>query len=241
MRYVVHIPAPDHKSGGVRALHVLRDELVLRGLEAVMSYETTIDKAHDFVVYHEVSLGNPAGARRYAYWLLNRPSYVPVGTRFTWRPEISDDPLLNVNIVEPYLWWPGGPRKGPVGVYVGKGRYDPTKAPSDAVEITRNTHHTREELADFVRTLDHLISFDPFSNLNLEAICAGVPVRVHTDGVWDQVQIERTGWAPYGIAWRDDEMDYARATVGMARSHYFGSIVPTFERHLDRFVRLTDA
>lgn len=237
MRVIVSHPHADHQSGGVRALHALRDELVVRGIPAQMSYEQPPDPARDYVVYPEVTPGNPHGAAKWCTWLLNRPAQMPGGERFAWHPMLSDDPLLCVNIIERDLWRPQGWRGSGVGVWVGKGALDPAKVPDGAAIITRASHPDRAGLADFVRGLDLLISFDPFSAMNLEAACAGVPVVVHEDSAWSQGQVRRQDWMLYGVAWGDgqDEIEWARATVGMQHTYYFEEVVPSFDALLEVF------
>ena len=239
MIYVIDIPGPWHQSAGVRALHVLKSELQARGLEAVMSYEGGFSLDDAYVLYPEVTPGNPRRAPRWGTWMLNLRGPLPPGERFAWSSMISHDPLLAVDVIESHLWWPQPRRTNTVGVWEGKGRIDWSKCPPGAVQITHKSHPTREGLSDFVRSLDSLVSFDPFSTMNLEAACAGVPVRIFEDGKWTREQVESIGWMPFGAAWEDDEMPEARASVHLARSFYFDKIVPLFGDQIDRFVRLT--
>lgn len=217
---------------------VLVSELRARGLEAHLS-NTGEYRDGDFVVYPEIIRGNPLGAQRYCTWLLNLRPPLQDGQRFSWNVAISDDPLLTVNVIEDDLWWPLARRTKTVGVWEGKGRIDPRLVPDGAVQITREGWPTRQGLACFIRSLDYLISFDRFTVVNVEAVCSGVPVRLHDDGMWTREQVEATGFHPYGIAWKDDEMDAARDSVHLARDYYFGTAVPSFASTIDRFVAAT--
>lgn len=223
-----------HMSGGIRALHVLRDELRARGLQAHMSYDSPRDES--IVVYPEIVGSNPEDAEKIVRWLLNKATLPEDGLTFAWETGMGEWPLLTVDIIERHLWFPRtGPRTG-VGYWVGKGGLDPSVLPAGAVEINRYNYPERAGLAEFVGSLEYLISFDPFTAVVEEAICAGTPVMVHAPAnQWDKDTIQSQNWYPFGVGWGWEEMGHARDTVGLAFDHY-DAMRSVFADRIDRFV-----
>lgn len=229
-----------HMSGGIRALHVLRDELLARGLPAWMMYQGRRDP--DCIgVYPEIVSGNPENYSRVARWLLNTAELPNDGPIFAWETGMGEYPLLTVNILEPDLWTPyTGPRSG-VGYWVGKGVKDDSALPTNAIEISRQNYLTRPELAERIRTLEYLISFDPFTAVNVEAVCSGTPVLIRGEHrSMTRQQIISHGWTPFGIAWDIEELPEAKAEVHLAYDHY-QSLLPVFAQRVDKFVEITQA
>ena len=236
--YCLHIGGYYHMSGGIRALHVLRDELEARGSRAVMSYRER--PADAIAIYPEVTPDNPLGSERIVRWLLNRADLPNDGPTYAWETGMGDWPLLTVDIIERELWVPNtGPRTGGVGYWIGKGHADPAVLPDGAEHIGRHNYPTRPQLAARLASLDHLISFDPFTAVNLEAVLVGTPVQIPAEmNNWSRDQIEAHGWTPYGIAWTPDELEHARETVHLAYPHY-ETLRPTFQTRLDAFYAAT--
>lgn len=235
--YCLHIGGYYHMSGGIRALHVLRDEIEARGSRAVMSYRER--PADCIAVYPEVTPDNPLGSDRIIRWLLNRAHLPNDGPIYAWETGMGDWPLLTVDIIEPDLWTPyDGPRSG-VAYWVGKGHADPAVIPDGAEHIGRHNYPTRPQLAARLRTLDHLISFDPFTAVNLEAVLSGTPVLIHAPtNQWTREQVTAHGWTPYGIAWTPDQLDQARLEVKHAHAHY-ETLRATFTQRIDAFYEAT--
>ena len=234
--YEIWIGGYFHMSGGIRALHVLKQELLNRGLPAWMKYEKHDKNA--LAVYPEIVAGNPEGYERFVRWYLN---YAPptADQTFAWETGMGDYPLLTVDIIEPDLWTPRTERGRGVAYWVGKGAFDSRLVPSGAVQISRKNFPTREELAAFIKTLDYLISFDPFTAVNVEAVCAGVPVLIRGDDArWSRAKVEAHGWTPFGVAWSMEELPEARATVRLAYDHY-QSLRQMFQQRIDDFVTAT--
>lgn len=237
--YCIYFDRYNHMSGGIRALHVLKDELVARGHDAFMSYERKFI-GDDVVVYPEVVRDNPLGAKKVVRWLLNTATGLPDdGLRYAWVPGISDDPLLTVNILEPELWKPyDGPREG-VAYWVGKGRLDESQLPPGmCVPITRDNFPERAELAEFISRLDYLISFDPFTAVVQEAVNCGTPVVILASDT-HQAAIGHYNSPLYGVAWGWDEMDHARSTVHLAWQDYEDQ-KRVFKRRIRNFIRDTE-
>lgn len=236
--YEIWINGYDHQSGGVRALHVLKDELLKRDIPACMSYKTNYDP--DCIgVYPEIVGFNPEEYDRFVRWKLNTaelPSDAPI---YAWEKDMGDYPLLTVNIVEMDLWKPSKSLRRGCAYWVGKGVKDERFIPTRAVEITRKDFPTREGLAEFIGGLDYLISFDPFTSVVLESVMIGTPVLVR--GEHDRLsrkQIIDHGWTPFGVAWNMEELTEARREVHLAYDHY-ASLLPVFDQRIDSFVEQT--
>ncbi len=236
--YEIHINGADPQSGGVRALHVLKEELLDRGVSAWMSYEPHWDP--DCIgVYPEIYPFNPEHYDRFVRWKLNTamlPNDAPI---YAWEEGMGPHPLLTVNTLEMALWRPQSGKRSGVGYWVGKGTLDPLWLPDGAVEITRSSHPTRESLAQHLASLDYLITFDPFTIMVLEATLTGTPVLVRGEHPkLSQEQIQQHNWAPYGVAHNMNELDEARRTVHLAYDHY-QSLLPVFAQRIDAFIEQT--
>jgi hypothetical protein len=233
-----------HKSGGIRALHCLKQELLDRGIDAWMKYEIPrhLMTPPPFIgVYPEIVPHNPSEYEHPVRWLLN---YAPVdndGPIFAWESGMGDYPLLTVNVIEMDLWNPKN-RKGRgrgCAYWVGKGIKDERFIPDSAKEITRDNFHAREELAEFIGSLDYLISFDPFTSIVPESVMIGTPVLIRGEHhKLSRQQIIEHGWTPFGVAWSKEELEEARREVHLAYPHY-ESLLPKFAKRIDEFVEIT--
>lgn len=237
MPYEVWWDSYNHMSGGVRALHVLRDELLARGQEAWMLPERA-GRVPTVGIYPEVVPGNPGGYDRYVRWLLNRADF-PGDECWAWETGMGDHPLLTVDIIERDLWTPYKGHRSGTAFWVGKGKLDRSVLPHDCMEISRGNFPDRTVLAEFVRSIDLLISFDPFTALTAEATCAGTPVLVHSsDPFWTAERVAAQGWYRHGVAWSVEELPHARETVHLAFDHY-DALRSVFAERIDRFVEAT--
>ena len=225
-------------SGGIRALHVLKDELLDRGMAAWMSYEPHFDP--DCIgVYPEIVTTNPEEYFNVVRWKLNKANLPDDGLTYAWESGMGDHPLLTVNIIEMGLWKPRNVRRSGVAYWVGKGKFDPSVVPDGAEEISRNNYQFRDQLAERIASLDYLISFDPFTAVNIEAVNSGTPVLIHSnDPMWSRKEVERHGWTPFGVAWSYEELSEARANVHLAYD-YYQSLLPKFAKRIDEFVEQT--
>lgn len=238
MSYELWIGGYYHMSGGIRALHVLREEICKRGYEAWMLYHRNPNR--DCIgVYPEIVCDNPEGYSKIARWLLNTAQLPNDGPIFAWQPGMGDYPTLSVNIFELDLWKPyTGPRSG-VGYWIGKGVLDSSVLPESAMEINRGNFMQRDQLAERIKTLDYLISFDVFSAINIEAVLCGTPVLLYgSHREMTQDQVRQNLFAPYGMAWGIDEMEKARAEVHLSYDYYL-SMLPVFDTQIDNFIDIT--
>lgn len=237
-RYEIWINNYYHMHGGNRALHVLRDELKRRGMEAWMSYEHHDPTA--IGVYPEIVHHNPSGYEKIVRWLLNTPTAdLPPDPAWAWEKNMGCDDLLTVNIIELDLFRPSTNHRSGTAFWVGKGVRDNSVIPSNSVEITRGNFPTRPEVAELLSSVQYLISFDPFTAMNLEAVLCGTPVLVHGEHPkLTQEQIREHNWVPFGVAYTVDQLDEARSEVHLAWDHY-RSLIPVFHRRVDEFVEKT--
>lgn len=229
----------NHKSGGVRALHSLNNELKKRNVDVSLSMNSVDKKS--IVIYPEVIPNNPAKSRQSVHWLLNKAKVNKESMIFAWENGMGNYPLLTVNIIELNIWVPQNVKKKGVAYWIGKGteNFNASLIPYGAVEISRSNFPNRNELASFVAGLDYLISFDPFSALNIEAAICNTPVVIHSSNQkWSKEEIVNHGWTKYGIGWGIDELELAKSTVHKARDHY-ESLLKIFDNRIDNFIELT--
>lgn len=224
----------NHMSGGMRALYALHDELAMRGVDVALSASQT----GGTVIYPEVVKGNPLGADRPITWLLNRAE--PTGEAWAWDESLGDYPLLTVNIIESGLWVPG-PKSGRVAYWIGKGQIDYSVIPHDAIHIGRHNFPVRADLAAFVASLDYLISFDPFTAMNLEAVLAGTPVVLYPSAMqWNPANMAYESTVHevlprYGIARGMDELPLAIEQLPLARVEHEANMA-VYAKRIDTFV-----
>jgi len=232
-RVIVWSPPYTHQSGGIRALYLLCDLLRERNIDA--NIQTFLgeyvenpynapkllkNSDEDIHVYPEIIVNNPAGSDRFVRWLLNRADLD--GECWAWIHGLGDHPILHVPIVESEIFKPMNLERKGIAYWVGKGYEDLYKIPYNAFRISPDKSYTREELAILLGSIEYLISFDPFSALNLEAAMCGTPVRVHTTAEWKPKDLENSFFGRFGIAYSDDEMEKAiwESKNGLAHMKY---------------------
>lgn len=249
--YTIAIGGRHEGSAGIRALHVLRDELEQRGFEAAMSYDRVIPDS--VVVYPEIEGGNPLGATKIARWLLGAAPDIPDdGPQFQWGGGMDpkESPILCVDLLEPDLFRPdrGLVRQG-TGYWIGRGvsNWDiygehVIDAGWDELPSSRDRFPNRASYAEWLSGLDLFVSFDPYTAVITEAITCGTPVLVlsHKDDPRRAFGMANR-WNRYGVAWSIEMTRYARSTVALAHDYYRDECCPEFQRQIDHFVELTQA
>ena len=212
LRYIICAPAMSG-SAGVRALYLLRNELVAHGHDAQMfvyarksrrltstpNQVLRVDaktREYDIVVYPETVWGNPLGFRRVVRWVLNTPSLLGGSSHFgdgelvfTWMPRYqSSTPCLRVDTIDHSLFYADHCKRDTDAVFVHKnGRVRTTPELADAVEITIDRPDSRQDLANLLRHTRTLYSHDANSSLMAEAEACGAEVKL----------ITKTGFADY--------------------------------------------
>lgn len=244
--YSILSPAYNHTFGGVRALYQLEKEIKHRGYQAGIN----IIDPNAIAIYPEIVKDNPFNNERRVRWFLNDAEFENE-ICYSWESEMGNHPLLTVNIIEMNVWKRAKKRGKKVAFWVGKGAADPSLIPDGAIHIHRENFPSRPYLAKFISELDYLISFDPFSAINVEATIAGTPVLIHipekqavpfkgqyVDQTWSRERIEKQGWVKYGVAWNKEELEYARETVHLQKNHYL-ELIKVFDQRIDDFVEDT--
>lgn len=264
--YIIYSP-PYAPSGGVRALHRLCDDLRAHGLPAAIHpmfgpyrenpYDAPSIEGQSAAVfrdawhlYPEIVAGNPSGGERVIRWMLGPQRHDPAPTDrvYTWDHAITADlPRLQVPIVDLNVFHPGRGRRMGVARWVGKGLAGPV--PAGTIEITQSWPQSRSTLGEVFRSVDHLISNDPFSALNLEATMCGTPVLIDFQGwgpaaqvaagTWDQKRAADSLFGDDGFAWSPEELDEARERARSVFSHYVEMALPAMAEDLRLFIEST--
>jgi hypothetical protein len=245
--YVIWSPDYRRVSGGIRVLYLLGKLLRDRGLRAEMrmthgpfvdnpwsvpeSVEIPDDAIH---VYPEIVEGNPSGSDRVVWWLLNHAK--KDGLQFVWHPNIGNSPVLNVPYLEPDIFYPGVGERSDVLVWIGKGGIG--HVPNGAKLITPVWPSTRKELADALRSADHLVSFDSYTALVHEATLCGCPVVVIENEGWDLSHLTAGPMKVFGAVNCASKLAEARAEVGKSYQEYL-DYFPTMAEQLDLFIEQT--
>jgi hypothetical protein len=190
-RYVIAAPPYHHASAGIRVLYDLQKWLVLAGFDAIVCTwfpGYPIDSfADDIVIYPEVAPGNLLQAKRVVRYILNTPgklghgekAYAPDELLVAYNNELapySDGHVLQLPSTEPFFYSEGGLRDKDA-MYVGKGR-NLGLHPEGCVEITKQFPPTRLQMADFLRTVKTLYTYDNFTMLGYEAKLCGCNVTL---------------------------------------------------------------
>lgn len=235
--YVIWSPPWDHKVGGIRALYALRDGLLDRGLDARLSGEPF--NPESIAVYPEIVQDNPFRVERIVRWRLNKAQVPNDGLVFDWMPSGDGAPLLTFDISDhDLLARREGPRSG-TALVVRKGTVKPSLVPPGAIEITRDWPAERQATIDILATVDHLVSFDEFTQLNEEACLLGTPVVIYPSGRWSRAEIEAIGVMP-GTCWDVADLEYAQEATRDAWPWHLERIA-TYPALLDRFIEETQA
>jgi len=194
-RYVIFAPLYRHNSAGIRVLFDLQKWLILAGYDAIVAASTReypIDEfSEDIVIYPEVVTGNPLKAKRVVRYILNIPGKL-AGTRHYAKNELliaynadlmtfSNGKILQVPSIEPFFYC-DDTVKNIDAVYIGRGK-DLHLHPQNCVYITKNFPATRKEVAQFLRSVKMLYTYDSFTVIIHEAILCGCQVKlIGSDG-----------------------------------------------------------
>lgn len=196
-RYVIYAPLYRHNSAGIRVLYELQKWLLLAGQDAIVIAATNSyapgQFADDIVVYPEVVRGNPLHARRVVRYILNVPGkiggtsdYAPNELCVAYVAELGQyahGRLLSIPMIESFFYQDDTP-KTTDAFYIGKGQNSQAH-PQDCVAITGTFPTTRYAMAQFLRSVRTLYSYDNFTALLGEAQLCGATVKViDTHGAW---------------------------------------------------------
>lgn len=185
-RYVIVAPPYEHTSAGIRVLYDLQKWLVCAGYDAMVctwfAGYPVAGFADDIVIYPEVAPGNLLQAQRVVRYIMNTPGKLGFGEK-TYAPDellvaynrqlapYADGLVLQVPSTEAFFHDRSTGRDKDA-VYVGKGS-NLARHPEHCIEITKAFPPTRTALADFLRTVDTLYTYDNFSMIVYEAKLCG--------------------------------------------------------------------
>lgn len=254
---LIYSPAYHHMSAGVRACHLLCDLLRKNGIDAAMriTHGTWMPSPYDappvqtltqrqinesICIFPEyITHTNVTTPRAIKWWLQKPQERLNLkGPVFVWSKGMGKHPRLMLDVLDTNLFRPSSMHRGVVAYYVGKGVKDDKFLPPNAIEISRAYPTDRNDLANLIGQLDHLVCFDGFSALSCEAALMGTPVlmpniskdiRKLNEAHEFEIKPER------GFAYNEAQMSVARASVGTFYDFY-KSLKPMFERDLFDFV-----
>lgn len=245
------------KKGQSAFVYIHRTETNM-DLPAVSHYGVEIiDKIDDdmIAVYPEVVWGNPLKAKKVVRWLLNHPGLLGGDTKydenemiFTHRLSFGDYDELFMPPFELDIFNTDGvgERKGSL-IYFGKGRkwnaelIDEAEASGlfdDSTLIHKQWPTTRQELANLFKTSEILYCFDEITAIITEATLCGCPVVIYSRAFTDK-KILRSHWIfQEGVGIGNDEKEYAKETVHMAKEKYL-EFIKRCDGQLDNFIEKT--
>lgn len=189
-RYVIFAPLYRHNSAGIRVMFELQKWLILAGYDAIVIAGTkdyAISQfADDIVIYPEVVPGNPLKTKRVVRYILNAPGKLG-GTKKYAQHELlvaysaalaqyAGGNVLQTPSIES-IFYRDDRVKTTNAVYVGKGQ-DLQLHPKDCVHITGSFPATRFEVAEFMRSVKTLYTYDSFSVIAHEAMLCGCEVKL---------------------------------------------------------------
>jgi hypothetical protein len=180
-------------------------------------------------VYPEIIDGNPLGATHVVRWLLYHPGFHAPGTRFTENElvfyyqraflpegqELPEDHLLQLHWVRDDIYQDRGlvDRHGTCRmVRKGSATFDPKMAEGDRFDLLDHLPH--KAIADVFNQCDVFVCHDLYTlYLYYAARCGCVPMVVPQPGL--DAATWRAGYEMhFGVAYGEDELDWARATRG---------------------------
>jgi hypothetical protein len=232
--YTIWSPEYSHFSGGLRALKVLRSELIKRGFEAYFHFEKQVSDS--IIIYPEIIKDNPLNFDKRVRWLLNKETFEDLS--FAWVEGMGVENLLTVNIYELDLFSPRKTERKGIGYWVGKGSVQPDVLPDDAQRIHKFQPASREELANLLASFEYVISFDEFSSINTECALLGTPVIIYPTTNWSKEEIMKISFCVDSFAWSLDELPQAKERVQSTFEEY-KAFLTVIDSRIDKFVDIT--
>ena len=232
--YTVWSPQYSHFSGGLRALDVLKKELIKRGFETNFHYEKHAEDS--VVIYPEIVKDNPLNSDQRIRWLLNKEKFDDLS--FAWAEGMGVENLLTVNIYELDLFSPRETKRSGVGYWVGKGVVKQELLPENAQRIHKFEPASREELAKLLSSFEYIISFDEFSSINTESALLGTPVIIYPTTNWSKEEVLKFSFGVSSFAWDLEDLPKAKEQVKFAYDEY-KAFLPIIDSRIDKFVEIT--
>jgi hypothetical protein len=233
--YTIWSPEYSNFSGGIRALHVLNDELNKREVQSKLHYQSP-HNPEDIVLYPEIITDNPLGSQYVSRWLLAEGQVQDLS--FQWVNGLGADNNLTVNIIDLDIFYPRTNNKKGIGYWIGKGRKT-CDLPEDAVLIHKFEPQDRLALAEQLASFEYIVSFDSFSAINFEALLVGTPVIIaNQTGKWDEHNLRKTDWPLFGLTWECEFLDVAKSEVHNQFEAY-KLLCDKFSKSIDGFIEIT--
>ncbi len=248
-RYIIWAPTLKLNSGGVTVLHLLADIIVKLGYEAYLwpsdnNFETFLTNAKynvslankeminddAIIIYPEIVIGNPLNAKNVVRWLLNEPGVLGGDGIFgendivfyfskAFSEEEENLNYLHINELYNNMFINKNlSRNG--SCYVmrkGKGRKIIHDL-SNSVEITDST--PSEELINTFNEKNYFYCYDTASFLAVQAaLCGCISIVVPVEGLSAEEWIAKSETRKYGIAYGEENIDHAVATLEKVKPH----------------------
>lgn len=261
--YHIVAPAYTEKSAGARALHLLCDALNRVGEKAFIvpmenpvlnpELKTPLVSVRDseaIAVYPEIVEGNPLSAKTVVRYLLyyagryrgNRDfpkSDMVYGYTKRIARDYGTDDVLFLPTVDDTVFVPPAKEQGRKGncFYSHKYRWFYGKLPQEhGVEIT-NPEQSREEVIKLLQTSEVFYTYEDTSLIIEAALCGCPVVCVPSEAFKECCGLEEFN---KGVAWGEDELYKAIATVRQAKKQY-QELKEDFKMHLQAFIEKTQA
>ena len=175
-RFVIWSPDYTHKSGGIRALHLLADALNMAGKTAEVMHEFRPVPDDCVMIYPEIVRGNPCEAAHVVRWCLrpNRREW-PGDLVFKWDEafDIPADGLLYIPILD-RTHFHRSTIQFPRNMVL---TYKAARVPGD-IEITDEWPDSWDEMQMLFWRAKVLRCGDPLTLLAAEAALCGCPVQM---------------------------------------------------------------
>lgn len=239
--YVIYAPKYS-KSNGVRVLYKLAETLKAKGFMAYVFAPPSDEIECDFiseitsemrenyiVVYPEIVVGNPLQFKNVVRWVLyfsgklgGEEKYWDYENVFTFS-EIykSDCPVLSISTLDKKLFYADDTVKDIDAYFVYKGgKWKEVPELEGLIEINADFPKTRNELANLLRRVKTLYTYDQYSLLLDEAKLCGCEVRL----------ITKDGFSEYNPNYEsflskiDSQIEYFIAST--QKMNYKGKIQP---------------
>ena len=233
--YTIWSPEYSNFSGGIRALHVLNDELKKRSVNSFLHYQNQ-HKEENIVLYPEIISDNPLNSDFVSRWLLADGENKDLC--FEWVKGLGASHSLTVNIIDLDIFNPKNNVKKNVGYWIGKGSQN-MDVPDNAELIRKFEPSNREILAQQLASYEYIISFDSFTAINHEATILGTPVLIANQTAnWSQEKLTETGWPLYGFCWNYEDLEKAKNEVKLQYDAYI-KFCKIFDKSVDDFIQIT--
>jgi hypothetical protein len=233
--YTIWAPEYNNFSGGIRALHVLNDELNKRGMKSKLHYKES-NNPNDIVMYPEIITDNPLNSDYVCRWLLAQGENKDLC--FEWCHGLNGDYLLTVNPYELDIFSPRKVERKNVGYWIGKGKQN-CPLPENAELIQKFYPNDRNLLADQLASYEYIISFDSFSGINMEATFLGTPVFMsNVTHDWTEEKLKKTVFPMHGFFWDMNDLEKAKSEVTKQYEAYT-VVCKEFDKLIDNFIEIS--